>query len=663
MPQFLKDHGVRLVELGYTVLPIQPGTKRPDIQNWRNVTATADDVVKWYSNGRAQHGAGINARDTPAIDVDVMDPEAAQQMSDAIDQIFPGVALMTRTGLAPKFLIPFRSETPFRKITSKVYTDGINDHKVEILGDGQQWVAYHTHPETRNPYLWFDGIDDTGIAAVAHCDLPILRESDAQLVIDAFEALAAERCRSGEWTALRKPQNEQSRLSPPFSYLGDPFADQAVGKSESEVVSLLACHENADSDYDHWFSVLAAVQHELGDEGRDVAYDWSSSSAKHTDEKFNTTWNSLGRYTGRQITLRSLLKGHTSAGEHKSRADNSENPFRIQEWSAYKQDYLSTPWIVKGVLPQAEVGILYGQSGSGKTFFVLDLAATVARGAPWRGRKVSECRVVYVAAEAREGIKKRMDAYDQHICEEGIRPDIIASAPNLLSSDTDKLAESIGKAGLIILDTMAASHSGDENSAKDMGLFLAACKDLSLRTGAMVLAVHHTGKEESKGMRGSSALFAGADFVMEVFKNEKEHGAMLSKSRDDVTGTSFGFGLRRVVVGRDEEGDEVTTCVVEPIQKDVQKATKKASKLENTRDTRYDFSREMLALIEDLAYKSTSGKVHKDAIFDALLQKYPGKLKKNLAVVLLRLEQLGAIHQTLDWYRVDEEDTDLGLGC
>jgi hypothetical protein len=73
MPQYLKDHGVRLVELGYTVLPIQPGTKRPDIQNWPNVAATADDVVKWYSNGRAQHGAGINARDTPAIDVDVMD--------------------------------------------------------------------------------------------------------------------------------------------------------------------------------------------------------------------------------------------------------------------------------------------------------------------------------------------------------------------------------------------------------------------------------------------------------------------------------------------------------------------------------------------------------------------------------------------------------------
>lgn len=345
---------------------------------------------------------------------------------------------------------------------------------------------------------------------------------------------------------------------------------------------------------------------------------------------------------------------------HKPRADGSDNPFEVHEWSDYKQNYLSTPWIVKGVLPQAEVGILYGQSGSGKTFFVLDMAACIARGAEWRGRKVSDCRVVYVAAEAREGIKKRMDAYDQHICADGVRPAIIASAPNLLSTDTTKLAEAIGSAGLIILDTMAASHSGDENSAKDMGLFLAACKDLSQATGAMVLAVHHTGKEDSKGMRGSSALFAGADFVMEVFKNDNEHGAMLSKSRDDVTGTSFSFVLKRVVVGHDEDGDEVTTCVVEPIQKEVSKVTKKPKKLANTNDTRYDFSREMLALIEDLAYKSNTGKVHKDEIFEQLLHKYPGKLKRNLAAVLLRLEQLGAIRQTLDWYSVEEDEEALG---
>jgi hypothetical protein len=658
--QYLKLYGERLVELGYTVLPIKPGSKRPDIKDWPRHATTAANVVAWYSNGRAQHGVGINARNTPAIDVDVLDDQVAGAMADAIDAIFPGHSLLMRTGMAPKFLIPFRSDEPFRKLVSQTYTDGKNDHKVEILGDGQQFVAYAIHPGTGKEYLWFDGVSAEGIRECSRAALPELTRSDAQRVIDAFELLAAERVSVGAWTlkggAVPLETADNARVH------DDPFAEhkQPVGKTYREVEALLKRLPNDNADYDSvWFPTIAAVHHELGEEGEDLARAWSAKAEKHTDARFDITWNSLGRYTGPQRTLRSLLKGQPPKEEHKPRV-TSDNPFAIHKWEDYKQDYLSTPWIVKGVLPQAEVGILYGQSGSGKTFFVLDLAATIARGADWRGRKVSACRVVYVAAEAREGVKKRMDAYDQHICAEGDRPDIIASAPNLLSTDAAEMAKAIGHAGLIILDTMAASHSGDENSAKDMGLFLAACKDLSLATGAMVLAVHHTGKEDSKGMRGSSALFAGADFVMEVFKNDKEHGAMLSKSRDDATGASFSFVLKRVVVGQDDEGDDVTTCVVEPIKKDVEKTGKRPTKLANLNDSRYDLSREVLAVVEDLAHNSTSGKVHQDKIFEILLDKYPGKQKKNMAVVLLRLEQMGAIKQSLDCYSVDGSEDFLG---
>jgi hypothetical protein len=662
MPQYFKERGERLAELGYRIVPLPPGSKGPNRKGWPKFELTAPTIRQWAANGSAHDGVGILAATTPAIDVDILDPYVAQQMSDEIDRIFAGQSLMTRTGLAPKFLIPFRSDEPFRKLTSSVYTDGKHEHKVEILGDGQQWVAYHVHPDTGKPYQWFDGLSDAGISGVEHATLPCLTRSDAQRVIDAFEVLAAARVESGAWRAVTRTRDAAPAATQPGS---DPFAAHAAPVTDltrAQVEWVVSRIANIEDDYDRWFGVLCATHHQLGEEGIEVARAYSEKSSKHVAEIFEAKYASLGSYTGPMTTLRTFLPetGQPPKEEHKPRASGPDNPFAVHEWADYKQNYLATPWIIKGVLPQAEVGILYGQSGSGKTFFVLDMAATIARGAEWRGRKVSDCRVVYVAAEAREGIKKRMDAYDQHVCADGVRPAIIASAPNLLSTDTVKLGEAIGKAGLIILDTMAASHSGDENSAKDMGLFLAACKDLSHATGAMVLAVHHTGKEESKGMRGSSALFAGADFVMEVFKNEKEHGASLSKSRDDVTGTSFSFVLKRVVVGHDEDGDEVTTCVVEPIQKEVHKVTKKPKKLANTSDTRYDFSREMLALIEDLAYKSNTGKVHKDQILEQLLQKYPGKLKRNLVAVLLRLEQLGAVHQTLDWYTVDEDEIDLG---
>ena len=665
MPQYFKEHGERLAELGYRIVPLPPGSKGPNRKGWPKFDLQAPTIRQWAANGSAHDGVGILAATTPAIDVDILDAEVAQQMSDEIDRIFAGQSLMTRTGRAPKFLIPFRSDEPFRKLSSSVYTDGENEHKVEILGDGQQWVAYHVHPDTKRPYEWFDGLGSGEIADVERAALPVLDRESAQRVIDAFEVLAAARVESGAWhprAARLVERNSASRGEAPES---DPFAAHAEPVKDltrSQIGNLLRNLPLADRD--GWLRAGRILHHQY--EGSDEGFDfWIGISQGY--DKFDAAdqrrvWESFGHRADAPETIRSLIKefGQPAAPEHKPRADGSTNPFVIHEWADYKQNYLSTPWIIKGVLPQAEVGILYGQSGSGKTFFVLDLAATVARGEPWRGRKVSNCRVVYVAAEAREGIKKRMDAYDQHISADGQRPDIIASAPNLLSTDAGKLTEAIGRAGLIILDTMAASHSGDENSAKDMGLFLAACKDLSFATGAMVLAVHHTGKEESKGMRGSSALFAGADFVMEVFKNEKEHGAVLSKSRDEAIGTSFSFVLRRVVVGHDEDGDEVTTCVVDPIQKEVAKVSKKLKKLANTNDTRYDFSREMLALIEDLAYKSNTGKVHKDEIFSQLLHKYPGKLKRNLAAVLLRLEQLGAVRQTQDWYSVEEEDDDLG---
>jgi len=680
MPQYLKEYGEAVAGNGFLIVPLPPGSKGPNRKGWPKFEADAAQVRRWYSNGSAHDGIGVLARHTPAIDVDILDGDAASDMSDILDEIFAGETLLTRIGRAPKFLIPFRSDEPFKKISSNVYTDGTNDHKVEILGDGQQWVAYHVHPETGKPYQWVGGTENTGILSVPRSSLPVLGRDDAQRVIDAFETLAAGRVSSGAWKRKASPaQAPNDRDTRPVD---DPFADAPL--TFHNKVNALAM-----KSFGSWVPELfpEAVPYQDGFRvpsaslGRAFEEDISivskgikdfgvadmgdprggrrSPVALVAEWRHSASTDEAANWLCKQLGVDPVAAGAPVA--HKPRV-TSDNPFAIHKWEDYKQNYLSTPWIVKGVLPQAEVGILYGQSGSGKTFFVLDLAATIARGAQWRGRKVSACRVVYVAAEAREGVKKRMDAYDRHVCAEGDRPDIIASAPNLLSSDAGEMAKAIGHAGLIILDTMAASHSGDENSAKDMGLFLAACKDLSHATGAMVLAVHHTGKEESKGMRGSSALFAGADFVMEVFKNDKEHGAVLSKSRDDTTGTSFSFELRRVVVGQDDEGDDVTTCVVEPIQKEVVKATKakKPQKLANESDSRYDFSREMLAIIERLVEESKTGKVHKDQIFEALLLKYPGKMKKNLAVVLLRLEQLGAIRQTLDWYEVAEDDLDLG---
>jgi hypothetical protein len=572
MTQFLKLYGEQLVRLGYTVLPIKPGTKRPDIKNWPSHATTEDDVRAWYSNGRSQHGIGINARATPAIDVDVLDEEVAQAMSDAIDEIFPGVALMTRTGLAPKFLIPFRSDEPFKKLTSSTYTDGKHEHKVEILGDGQQWLAYAVHPSTGNPYAWFDGVGDEGIRDVPLDALPALTRERAQLVIDAFEVLAQRRVVAGDWRAVSAPLPE--RMGPG----DDPFASHAPPKDltlkQAEWVVKHLKNTEA-TDYDEWFNTLCAIHHQLGDEGRELAYDYSTRSSKHADEKFDLTWDSLGRYPGAVTTFGTLMmktgqppKEREQAREHPQAREGDRVPF--MEGAAFAANFEDIDWLVEDVVPRAQVGVIYGASGSGKTFFALDMACAVQRGITWQYKHVTQADTFYIAAEAGNGIKKRIAAYIQEKGE-GAMPWFVDYQPNMAEIDcVHAISESIklrsNNAGLIFLDTLALSHDGDENSSKDMSLVLRHCKALSDDTGALVVLVHHTGKDESRGMRGSSSLYAGADFVLEILVQGRDHTMYVDKLKDGERGAQFGFTLPSVKVGTTPRGKAITSCYVKEEQ-------------------------------------------------------------------------------------------------
>jgi hypothetical protein len=312
------------------------------------------------------------------------------------------------------------------------------------------------------------------------------------------------------------------------------------------------------------------VHHETDGAGRELAYAWSSSSPKHTDERFDTTWNSLGRSGARPVTLRTLLK------EIPKPDQPSGKKFTVHDEATYQRDFTSVSWLVKNVIPHAEFGAIYGASGSGKTFFALDLAYKIARGDEWRGLRTKSSRVVYVASEASRGIKKRLAAYNQEFGRHG-GPGIVDEAPDLQSpAQAMELADAIGHADLIILDTMAASQSGDENSAKDMGVFIACCKHIAQATGAMVLVVHHSGNSNTDRMRGSSALFAAADVVLEVSKREDgTNGVSITKQKDGETGDEFGFRLRQVKVGTDSDGEAITSCVVEERDEVAPKGTTK----------------------------------------------------------------------------------------
>lgn len=376
-----------------------------------------------------------------------------------------------------------------------------------------------------------------------------------------------------------------------------------------------------DMDYDNWVMVGMALHHEFNgsDQGFEVWDDWSGASPKYTSREYGwERWVSFGKHQGKPVTARSLvrlanengahisLNGPASLEEFEALADESTDdiefsdlsgeqgpvdpedsktiakparftPIQVDEFSQGKHP----GWIIKGVLPRAELAVVYGESGSGKSFAVLDMVAAVARGIPWRGHKVTKGRVVYICAEGAGGFRKRVIAYAarQGISLVDIELFVIPNAPNLLLKEealelTKAIVAAVGKADIVVIDTLAqTTPGGNENAGEDMGKALSHCKGIHRGTKALVLLVHHSGKDASKGARGWSGVRAACDAEFEVLRLPMGRMLRTSKQKDGDDGEAWGFDLDIVDIGVDEDGDPVTSCVIKEVEVNLAKAT------------------------------------------------------------------------------------------
>lgn len=183
-------------------------------------------------------------------------------------------------------------------------------------------------------------------------------------------------------------------------------------------------------------------------------------------------------------------------------------------------------WLVADLFPANAVGMFYGQSGSYKTFLALELSLAIAAAKPLWGKMAAQGAVAFCAGEAPVGIgRTRVPALMQYhkIAEPDDVPLALVPAVPLVSTpaELEALTAVLKATGLrialVVIDTVARALGGlDENSAKDAGLLLAAAERLRDTFDCSVLLIHHTGKDENRGARGSSALIAGVDFAYEV---------------------------------------------------------------------------------------------------------------------------------------------------
>jgi hypothetical protein len=159
------------------------------MEEWQKIDATDATIVLWDRQWPRARSTGFLTKFTPTLDIDVLDPIAAQAIEEFVRGRYEADRgyVLVRFGQAPKRAIPFRTDEPFKKITANfVAPNGAEGQKLELLADGQQVVAFGIHPTTTKPYTWFGG--EPG--EIKREDLPYLSQDEAhQLIDDCAELL------------------------------------------------------------------------------------------------------------------------------------------------------------------------------------------------------------------------------------------------------------------------------------------------------------------------------------------------------------------------------------------------------------------------------------------------------------------------------------------
>ena len=247
--------------------------------------------------------------------------------------------------------------------------------------------------------------------------------------------------------------------------------------------------------------------------------------------------------------------------------------------------------LVQGFITAGDGSVLYGDSNSGKTFFVIDMACAVARGVDWMGRKTEPGLVVYLAAESPASVRGRLQAYQKHHGCKVPNFAIVQSPIDLFDgeADTNKVIQVIRqlekqsgqKARLIVGDTLARLSAGaNENAGQDMGLVVRRFDRIRTECKAHFCLIHHSGKAAA-GARGWSGIRAAVDTEIEVTDSPAGRCCEITKQRDLSTkGERIGFKLETVTLGQTKWGAEATSCVVVPADAPERKTSKRMGEVE-----------------------------------------------------------------------------------
>lgn len=288
----------RLLENGYTPIPVtspdpkdEKAGKKPAITGWPDLKGVqVEDIDNWTKKYPHAKNTGILCGNVIGIDIDVADPLISSGIKDAAFKML-GADAPIRVGRDPRFLIVCRSDTPFmKKKSSEFFLPSGEKAEMEVLGRGQQFVAYGIHPLTMKPYVWINQSPED----VPFSDLPIVTEEQIKrFLLDADQILLE----GGALLSVEVQKNEAD---------GKRVAKHHNGPVDPAIVTEALDHiPNNDVGYDMWLRIGFACHSGLGDAGFDLWDEWSQRSSKYDAAFTLKTW----RYfkPGGGVTVGSLF--------------------------------------------------------------------------------------------------------------------------------------------------------------------------------------------------------------------------------------------------------------------------------------------------------------------------------------------------------------------
>lgn len=240
-----------------------------------------------------------------------------------------------------------------------------------------------------------------------------------------------------------------------------------------------------------------------------------------------------------------------------------------------EQDYT-----LKSYLPANSLSSIYGPSGSYKSFLAVSWACHVAAGIKWAGKSVSAGAVMYVVGEGGIGVPRRIKAWEKkhgrkldnlYLVNRPVFPVRREEMQEMIKAARDVKTRTGQPVRLIVVDTLARCFGGnDENDARDMGAFIEGCDVIKRETGATLLVVHHSGKDDTKGARGSSAFRAALDAEFNI-RREGDGGAIIltcTKMKDAEEPKQAAFDLHPVELFTDRDGELISSLVVQDMPRE-----------------------------------------------------------------------------------------------